>query len=128
MTRVLIAILMLGCVSTYAGSDSANPSQAAVPEIVVSLAPAEGILPLDASDQAAPYRFFVIALDRDTRTQFGSDALLVRLGQKRAIEGSSLRGSIDLRKDGSAKYSAEFLRGGKIVARTSATVRIAPLK
>ncbi len=128
MTRTLTALLMLGLVTPAVGTDNVGPSRDAVPELVVLLAPAEGMVPLDAADQVAPYRFFVTALDRDTRTQFGSNDVLVRSGQKRAIEGSQLRGSVDLSKDGSAKYSVEFLRDGKVVARTSATVRITPSK
>src|SRR6266498_2060956 len=115
MTRILVPILMLALVGTGSPSNSVSPSQDTVPELVVSLAPAEGVVPLDAADQAVPYRFLVIALNRETRIQYGSADVLVRLGQKRALKGSQLRGSVDLREDGSASYSAELAVDGKVL-------------
>lgn len=123
MARVLGALLVLGLVSSNAGSDVATPPPKGVPEMFVSLALAEGFVPLDEGDEV-PYRYFVTALDSETRGQYGSSDVLVRLGQKRDLKGRSLRGSVHLREDGLASYRAELIIDGKIVARTRATVKV----
>jgi len=122
MVRVLAAVLVLGLLSTNAGSDVTSTPQKGVPELVVSLALAEGFVPLEESDHV-PYRFRVIALDPEAR-RGGSSEVLLRLGQKRDLKPGAIRGSVHLREDGLATYRAEIVVDGKIVARTRATVKV----
>lgn len=122
MVRVLGAVLLLGFLSTNATSDTTSTPAEEVPELIVSLALAEGFVPLEESDHV-PYRFRVLALAPEGR-RGGSSEVLLRLGQKRDLKPGPIRGSVHLREDGLATYRAELVVDGKIVARTRATVKV----
>lgn len=122
MARVLAAVLLLGLLSTNATSNMTSTPPEDVPELIVSLALAEGFVPLEESDEV-PYRFRVLALAPEGR-RGGSSEVLLRLGQKRDLKPGAIRGSVHLREDGLASYRAELVIDGRVVARTRATVKV----
>ena len=123
MARVLGAVLVFALLSTSAGSDETNPPPAGVPELFVSLALAEGFVPLYDEDEV-PYRFVVNAIDPEGWRQYATSEVLVRHGQKRDLKRGPIRGSVHLREDGLATYRAELVIEGRVVARTRATVKV----
>jgi hypothetical protein len=131
MARALLAFLIFGLVGVGDGADRPEPPQGDVPELVVSLAPATGLLPLDSEQQAIPYRFQIAAFDQDRSWLYGTAETFVWPGQERTVDRNRLmsrvRGKVRLGSDGMATYTAELLLNGRIAARTSATVRVPAL-
>jgi hypothetical protein len=100
--------------------------------LVVRLAPSTGVVPLDAEARVAPYTFQILALDRQARKAYASAQTFVRPGQSRSVDEKTdqarVRGAVSLNSSGTATYSAELIRQGRAVARSSATVRLEPVK
>jgi hypothetical protein len=128
--------LLLGLVIILTGAGTAAeqplPPEGSIPELIVFLTPAEGMVPVDLSDRFVPYRSWIVAVDQESRHSYGSVQMLVRFGQKRSVDRGSddsrIRGWVDLQDDGLAKYRAELILRGRTMARTSATVRVASSK
>jgi hypothetical protein len=128
MKSTIVAAFGLILLTAQTGADNPRPPEGSIPELVVSLQPSFGVVPLDEADRVAPYTFSVNAQDREHYYAYGGAQVFVRLGQSRAIDRPSafgrLRGTVDLREDGLAKYRVELIVDGKTVARTRATVRV----
>ena len=126
MTRIFTAILAVAVAAAGVGEER-KASEGAAPELVVSLAPATGFVPLDTADRLAPYRFQLSAVGAERRYSWGSGETLVEPGRSGSFDksgaGGRVRASVKLAEDGLASDTAELLVGGKTVARTSATVR-----
>jgi hypothetical protein len=130
MTQTVVGGLLLALISGLSAAQQVSPSADVVPEIVVSVQPSSGVVPLDAEDGAAPYTFSVHTFD--SQRWYAGAQLFVRLGQKRQIdrgnEETRIRGYVELTEDGLARYRLELSAHGKTVARTSAMIKVAPTK
>jgi hypothetical protein len=132
MARRIAASLVIALISTLSQGEEASPSDGGIPELVVSILPSVGVVPLDAEDRFAPYTFSVHSFDRESKRWYAGVQLFVRPGQNRLInsgnEKTRLRGYIELGEDGLAKYRLELTADGKTLARTSATIKVVPTK
>jgi hypothetical protein len=99
-----------------------------VPELIVTLMPAVGVVPADGTEEAAPYRFQVSAMDLERRHGLGRAEVPVRTGQVKEADSVSregrIHGLVNLRENGLATYKAELTVDGRTVARTSATIKV----
>ena len=108
------------------------------PELVASLFPATGFIPVGAADHPV-YRFEVIAqeLDDAGKMKMKGDAIvakasedtLVEPGQTRAISSPRsrewrLEGAVTIRTDGFVTYHVTLLHKGERVTSTSAGMRL----
>ena len=107
---------------------SSQPAGDPVPELVVMLTPASGVIPLAPGEEM--YTFQVRGEDRTHQVLYASVETYVRPGQKRDVDkttsrGTHVSGHVNLSQAGVATYSAELAIEGRTIASTNAVVTFA---
>jgi len=132
MLRSFAVLTLIGTVLPAIATGQKTGLPEATPELIVSLMPATGFVPLASEDYLAPYRFQVSAVDTANQYSYGSAETVVNPGQARTVSkgtpAGQIRASVRLAEDGLVSYAAEIVSAGRTLARTSATVRVQPAR
>ena len=121
-SRVLSLVILM---ASIAGNGFPESGEAEAPELVVTLAPAGGVVPLAGFNRPEVYSFQVWAVDSDHRRMYAKAEAFVRPGQTRTLnettrDGTRVQGTVTLTDAGVAKYKAELFMQGKRIASSSA--------
>lgn len=106
---------------------AASAQDANVPELVVGLEPASGLIPLESQTGSLLYRFQVRAIEADdARTVEISSETFVEAGQSRKIlkrqKDWSLEGTVTVSESGNVQYRLLLFKHGERVSSASASL------
>ena len=128
MKRLVVVAAVLTTIAVYAQKQP-PVQQVFTPTLIVSMGPYRGIIPASLANGRPVYQFSARVMDEEQNQMLASTQVLMQAGDTKTLTGRArppqkLLAAVSLDERGQARYRVEYLRDGRRVLASNATIAL----